>query len=141
MSTVRTPLCPSAQPQMDGARLLGVVAQTDEGPRVAYLRESVAVDAALLKQTRAVPATQVLRVAAPCEQKRCAHFDGSDCRLAERIVHFLPAVVETLPACIIRAHCRWFRQEGSEACMRCPQVVTSTVDPSTVVAEVARPQD
>src|SRR6266436_4777410 len=57
------------------------------------------------------------------------HFDGTDCPLATRLVQLIPAVVESLPACRIRPHCRWFLQEGSAACRVCPQVVTYCVDP------------
>jgi hypothetical protein len=53
---------------------------------------------------------QVLRIAAPCQEKACCHFDGTDCRLATRLVQLIPAVVESLPACRIRPDCRWFLQ-------------------------------
>ena len=56
----------------------------------------------------------------------CKHFDGSDCRLVQEITAFLDPVVSSLPACDIRPTCRWFRQEGKAACLRCPQVVTET---------------
>jgi len=31
------PLCPSAQPQMEGSTIIGVVGGTPEQPRLAYL--------------------------------------------------------------------------------------------------------
>lgn len=57
-------------------------------------------------------------------------FDGKNCNLATRIVQILPAVVDALPACLIRPTCRWYQQEGRAACMRCPQVVTENYEPS-----------
>jgi len=35
-----------------------------------------------------------------------------------------------LPACLIRATCRWYQQEGKAACHRCPQVVTYIAEPT-----------
>ena len=54
----------------------------------------------------------------------CRHFAGGDCTLAQRIVATLDPVVSELPACQIRKTCLWFHQEGKDACLRCPQVVT-----------------
>jgi hypothetical protein len=34
--------------------------------------------------------------------------------------------VDGLPPCSIRPGCMWWRQEGKNACLRCPQVVTET---------------
>jgi hypothetical protein len=31
---------------------------------------------------------------------------------------------------VVSALCRWFRQEGREACLRCPQVTTEQRNPS-----------
>ena len=68
--------------------------------------------------------SQVFRLSARCEEKKCTHFDGSRCQLAVRIASMLPEVVDSLPACNIRPECRWFRQEGRAACLRCPQIMT-----------------
>src|SRR5215467_9517238 len=56
--------------------------------------------------------------------------DRSDCQLAKRIVQILPAVMNTLPPCIIRQECRWYSQEGSAACRRCPEITTVNYDVS-----------
>lgn len=123
-------LCPSAQPEMAGSRILGVVGGTPETPGLAYLNESVPVTDDLLARTAPLKPTEVFRFAAHCEEKACRHFDGSRCQLATRIVQILPAVTEALPACLIRPTCRWYQQEGRAACQRCPQVVTLTFEPS-----------
>jgi hypothetical protein len=123
-------LCPSAQPDMEDARILGVIGGPEEAPQLAYLNERLAVSEELL--ARAAPANplQVFRIAAKCEEKACCHFDGTHCRLATRIVQILPAVTDGLPACLIRPTCRWYQQEGKAACLRCPQVITETYEPS-----------
>lgn len=125
-------MCPSAQPGMQEPRLLGVVTfdENGGGSQIAYLNEEVPVTEEVLAQAAPADPNQVFRIAAHCEEKRCTHFDGSDCNLAKRIIQILPAVVDTLPACLIRATCRWYVQEGREACFRCPQVVTQPLDPS-----------
>ena len=70
-----------------------------------------------------VAVSEVFRLSARCEEKKCTHFDGARCQLAVRIAKMLPEVVDNLPACNIRRECRWF-QEGRAACQRCPQIVT-----------------
>ncbi|HEV2202029.1 MAG TPA: hypothetical protein VGR73_19590 [Bryobacteraceae bacterium] len=81
--------------------------------------------------------TEVFRLAATCAEHQCPHFDGADCRLAARIVQILPAVVDTLPPCIIRKECRWYSQEGGAACKRCPEVTTVSYDLSPRLLEVS----
>lgn len=141
MSDVRSLLCPSAKPGMRQLRLLGVIEVTDGGPRVAYLNEQVPVTDDLLAQTAPVAPAQVFRLAAQCEERQCTHFDGERCQLATRIVQILPAVVDALPICLIRSTCRWFQQEGGDACLRCPQVVTESFDVSPDYARAALPGD
>jgi hypothetical protein len=130
-------LCPSAQPDMRDAIVLGVTGGTTDAPQLSYLVEPlVASDDVLALAAPAKPA-EVFRFAAPCEEKACRHFDGTRCRLASRIVDLLPAVTGALPPCRIRRSCRWFAQEGREACLRCPQVVTENYAPSEVVRQAA----
>lgn len=117
-------MCPSAQPDMEGARVIGLLSGTPEAPEIAYLEPGVHVDASVMERLGTLSPTQVFRFAAKCEQSRCAHFDGSRCALARRIVEQLPEVVDVLPACQIRPTCRWYAEEGAAACRRCPQVVT-----------------
>jgi hypothetical protein len=122
-------LCPSAQPDMKEARVLGVLAGSPLAPELAYLNEYLPVREELLATAAPANPLQVFRIAAQCEEKACCHFDGARCRLAARIVQILPAVTEGLPACLIRPTCRWYQQEGRAACLRCPQVITETYEP------------
>jgi hypothetical protein len=46
-------------------------------------------------------------------------------------------VVDQLPACNIRAECRWFRQEGRAACLRCPQIMTGVHEADDTLQKVA----
>ena len=120
--------CPSAQPDMPDPQVLGVVEFVGDRQRVAYIDESVPVTPDLLALAGDVEPTEVMRISAECDEKKCMHFDGAQCRLASRVVEMLPAVVDALPPCKIRRDCRWFVQEGPPACQRCPQITTLTDD-------------
>jgi hypothetical protein len=124
---------------MPGSVAFGVVGGAAEAPRVAWIERPVPVTEALLALAGPVLPTQVMRFAAACQEKACSHFDGTNCRLATRLVEHLPAVVDALPPCHIRADCRWFRQEGGAACRRCPQVVTYCVNLSDAMDKAATP--
>ena len=131
-------LCPSAQPGMHQLRLIGVIEYTEHGSRVAYLNEDVPVTADLLGQAGpALP--RVFRLAGTCEERSCAHFDGERCNLVRRIVNILPPVVDAPPVCLVRSTCRWFEQEGYDACVRCPQVVTEVAEPTDEFRRAALP--
>ena len=125
---------------MQGAIVLGVREELPDAPQIAYLQHPLPITDGLLALTGSIHPTEVLRFAAPCEEKACRHFDGTDCRLATRIVQILPAVVDTLPPCSIRAQCRWFRQEGRPACLRCPQIMTQVDNPSPELRLAATPE-
>jgi hypothetical protein len=130
-------LCPSAQPGMQDLQVLGVVSGSGEDARLAYVNAHVPATDELLALTAPLPPAQVLRLAAKCEEKRCTHFDGTDCKLAARIVASLAPVADKLPPCAIRPTCRWHIQEGAAACFRCPQIVTNAEDRNEQMAAVA----
>lgn len=131
--------CPSAQPDMAGARVIGVVGGTPEEPQVGYLAHDAAVDLSMVGELGSLDVTHVFRFAATCEEHRCAHFAGGQCSLARRIVEQLPEVVELLPRCQVRTTCRWFAEQGAAACRRCPQVVTLIPAGDTPLNRAAAP--
>jgi len=133
------PLCPSAQPDWDGAVAIGVVGGTVDEPRITPLERPLPVTDGLLRLAEPVTPSEVFRFAAPCLCEGCGHFEGSTCKLAAKIVHMVPAAGETLPVCEIRPRCRWFRQEGRNACLRCPLVVTADAHPSPEILFAADP--
>ena len=138
-SSQGSPLCPSAQPGMTGSVVLGIVGGSAAEPQVGYLVGSLPVTDEILAIAAPVKPTEVFRFAAPCAGSNCQHYDGVDCRLAKRVIHLLPAVVDVLPACSIRRDCRWWQQEGKAACLRCPQVVTEMYHPSDTLRQTADP--
>ena len=133
------PLCPSAREDSEDSVIFGISGGTVEEPRVSYLPEIQPVTDELLALAEPVAPTEVFRFAVSCAEQGCVHFDGANCRLAQRIVKGLSEVTETLPPCRIRQSCRWWLQEGKAACFRCPQVVTDNYSPSEIMAEVAEP--
>ena len=116
--------CPSAQPDMDDAAVLGVVEMHGADRQLAYLNSHVPATEDVLAQTGQVPPTEVLRFSAGCSGQKCHHFDGTHCTLVTRVLEGLAPVVSHPPACRIRKTCRWHLQHGAEVCRRCPQVVT-----------------
>ena len=130
-------LCPSAQPGMDNCRVLGVVKQDGPTPRIVYLNELLLATEQILSLAAPLKPTEIYRLSATCAEHKCPHFDGADCRLATRIVNILPAVVDALPPCTIRKDCRWYSQEGGDACRRCPEITTISYDLSETTREVS----
>jgi hypothetical protein len=131
-------LCPSAQPDQPEARVFGVQMTTTENKRrVGYLTQTLPVTNDILALSGEAQAPEVLRIAAPCMGGRCLHYDGGACSLAGRVAQMLDPVVGTLPRCAIRPTCRWFREQGPSACVRCPQVVTNGREGDGVPIEVA----
>ena len=133
------PLCPSAQPQMAESRVFGIVQGSVTEPQIGYLEQTLPVTPDILALTGPVNPTRVFRFAAPCAGTACQHFDGINCRLAQRVANMLPVVVDILPPCSIRSHCRWWQQEGKEACRRCPQIVTEVERPNALLKHAADP--
>ena len=142
MSTQPETLCPSAQPDWEGARVIGVVGGTPERPETAYLDQAQPVTREILDLAGPVAPAEVFRFAAPCANSACGHYDGAEhkCRLAEKTVRWVAQAVDNLPKCSIRASCRWWQQEGPAACRRCPQVVTINFAPSKAMRDAADPQ-
>ena len=130
-------LCPSSQPGMEHCRVLGVVQRDGPTPMLQYLDKHLPATQQVLAMVAPLKPTEVFRLAATCAEHKCPHFDGSDCQLAKRIVQILPAVVDTLPPCIIRQECRWYSQEGSAACRRCPEITTVNYDVSPIAQELS----
>jgi hypothetical protein len=130
--------CPSAQPDMTGARAFGLIDHTGDAPTTAFLAATVPVTPDLLEMAEPLPPTQVFRFSAPCQQGKCSHWQGA-CSLVDRIVQLLPAASLTLPPCRIRADCRWYAEQGRPACQRCPQVITEIAKPTELMAQAAAP--
>ncbi len=143
MKSKRPSLCPSAQSDWPEAKVFGVVSGSADTPETAYLTNPEPVSDELLSLANPVEPAEVFRIAAPCACNQCEHFSDEEdkCRLVEKTVRWVPLVSESLPVCSIRAECRWWRQEGREACFRCPQVVTHDYLPSAEITLASDPEN
>lgn len=115
--------CPGGQPSDPDAVIFGVRTGVD-GVRVGYLDRTVKATDDVLALSNPVDPLEVFRVGVPCAGAGCAHFGDGRCGLASAIVADVPVAVEIAPACALRSACRWFSQEGTAACLRCPAVIT-----------------
>lgn len=122
MQKKRLPLvCPSSMIDRPDAKVLGVI--KDDG-RVEYLAEPRPVTpefVAIASQGRD-PHLR-FRFTSTCGQSGCKSWSGGRCSIADLEVDNVPPVTNALPACPIRATCRWFEQRGAAACGVCPQVI------------------
>lgn len=130
-------LCPSAQPEMRDSVVFGVIGGTVEEPCTSYLLHPQPLYK-VSKLSKPVEPTEVFRIAASCAEHNCKHFDGSKCSLVQKIVKLDPAV-DSLPPCPIRIDCKWWQQEGKEACLRCPFIVTTNYQPTEELRQAAKP--
>jgi hypothetical protein len=136
--TAPTLLCPSINPIGPDAQVFGVLTGSATGGlRVGYLTKALPATHELLAAAAPAKPTEVFRAAAPCVERGCQHFDGANCQLAARVIAAFEPAVSALPRCAIRPRCRWFRQEGREACLRCPLVATEQRNPSELQQVVA----
>ncbi|MBV9931619.1 MAG: nitrogen fixation protein [Alphaproteobacteria bacterium] len=116
--------CPSADPDWDDARLLGVVLGTAEEPQTWFTGVRP-VDPAMLAAAAPAAPAEVFRFTARCREGACAQFVGGRCRVGEAVAaHLPPAEAQALPQCGLRPACRWWHEQGPAACRRCPAVVT-----------------
>lgn len=138
-ANTRVMLCPSAQPEMAGSVAFGIVAGTAEEPRLSYLRQPLPVVPSLLTLAEPVEPTEVFRFAAPCAEAACQHYADEQCTLGAKIAQLVEGVTLGLPACRIRPRCRWWHEQGGDACRRCPAVVTRAYTPNHALRTAAAP--
>jgi hypothetical protein len=133
-------LCPSSS-GFDGnqGKIFGVINGTVQKPQVSYRKDPQPITKDLLESLGSITPTEIFRIAALCEESSCQHFNGKNCSLVTRVVERLPVVVEDIPRCSIRQECQWWEQQGTAACLRCPQVVTDDYNPSALTVEVSIP--
>ncbi len=123
-------ICPSGRCRA-GANLLGIV---NADGTVGYLCQIITVGKEFVQQASKLgPPEKRFRFAERCIEKGCHQWTGNACGVIAELVGTTvgesPFGAKELPACSIRAHCRWFAQHGREACLVCPLVVTNNESP------------
>jgi len=118
--------CPSS-PIDVGGQLIGIVLKNG---LIAYSTEECYVDEDLFDSlTELDSAEKMFRFASPCRQSGCRQWISDHCGVAKDLVLMnreIEQVKSTLPACVIRDHCRWFVQEQEKACAVCKYVITDS---------------
>ena len=135
------PFCPSAPPDSDGAVVFAIIQGTATQPQAAYLDRLVPLTPEIAASAAPVDPAEVFRMSAPCAAHGCRHFAEGCCNLVARLVQLVPSVVTSAPPCMLRPSCMWWQQEGVEACLRCPQVVTHMYGASAPMMEAAAPPE
>lgn len=114
-------LCPSA-PLYEGSKLLGIV---NEAGEVNLLTEPLPLTQAFTDsatQSEVLPEAR-FRFVNKCVKSGCGHWDGHSCGVIQHTLrHNADRLQDTLPECGIRPQCRWYAQEGENACRICPLV-------------------
>lgn len=130
--------CPSANPDWDDVRLLGVVLGTPDEPETWFTGVR-AVEPEMLEAAKPARPAEVFRFTARCREGACAQFQGGTCRVGAAVAaHLEPLAEHALPKCGIRLECRWWAEQGAAACRRCPSVITDDSVHNGAYAEALR---
>jgi hypothetical protein len=127
-------MCPSSKAQI-GAQLLGV---RQEDGTVAILPQPLRIDESFIeKANEHAHAEQRFRFTNKCIASGCAQWTGSRCGVADRVQSLLEhlPINENIIACAIRPQCRWYLQNGKQACQACPFVITETTAEEWLLSE------
>jgi len=113
--------CPSA-PLYENSKLLGIVNVEGEVDILSYpidLDENFA-ESALAGRTP----EKRFRFTNKCVKSACQQWNGESCGVVKIVLEKIEEKYwkTELPTCGIRDTCRWFFQEGSNACKVCPLV-------------------
>lgn len=121
-------LCPSSKCK-SGSELLGV--RQDDGT-VAILPQTLPIDETFMHDVRAdgVNPEQKFRFVNKCVECGCKQWTGKSCGVIDNLVTYLDnlPVADALPPCSIRSQCRWYKQQGADACKVCKFVVTEVTE-------------
>ena len=119
--------CPSSI-MKDGAILVGIVNEDNE---VDFISNPIKINAAFVRSAKEVDkaAEKRFRFSNKCVQSGCQQWTGSRCGVIDKALTTIEEKYwkENLPACSIRSTCRWFSQNGANACKVCPLVITDTM--------------
>ena len=124
--------CPSAPFDHPEAKLLGVVLEEDGVAQVAYADKGAELPDDFDADELGIDPGHALRFSAPCANSGCGQWRDGGCGLGKAILEQLKPVVDVAPACTLRATCRWFAENGTQSCLRCPQVTTKAPTSASV---------
>jgi hypothetical protein len=120
--------CPSAVAH-PGATLLGAI---NADGSVGFIETPITIDEAFLQEAgEGVALEKLFRFSTRCVQSGCKQWSQGNCTVIQRIIDAAPDWPQqhpALPACSIRTTCRWYAQEGADACSYCAFVTTNSME-------------
>lgn len=109
-------MCPAAA-QDDATDTFGFF-RSDEG-RVEFYAELIPLPEVLRGDRETPNPMDRMRLSAPCLTRKCVHWTGRSCRLGHAVAEVGGSMPTDQPACAVRSECRWFAENGGEACKSC----------------------
>ncbi|WEK68792.1 MAG: hypothetical protein P0Y62_13155 [Candidatus Chryseobacterium colombiense] len=111
-------MCPSYVGKV-GAQLFGVV--NKEG-KVQFITPLTVTEEFVQQNNRL---EQRFRFTGKCVEKGCAQWNNeeSKCSLSKKVQDLGTVKNTALSFCPIRSQCRWFSQDGNEACFSCNEII------------------
>ena len=111
-------LCPSA-PLNTGAKLLGIVNSENE---IDILTSPIDVSQDFIDAaSKGRPVEERFRFVNKCVKNGCQNWENNSCNVIKVVLDNMENKywADNLPECSIRNDCRWFNQEGANACKVC----------------------
>lgn len=114
-------MCPSYVGKA-GAQLFGVV---NKDGKVQFITPLTVTEEFLGLNKDKNSLEQRFRFTGKCVEKGCAQWNNeeSKCSLSQKVQDLDTHKNTELSYCPIRDHCRWFFQDGKEACYSCNEVI------------------
>jgi hypothetical protein len=117
-------LCPSGRCKKDSI-LLGIV--QPEG-NVSIAKEKIFINESFIKIAKLGRTPEKrFRFAETCVTSACKQWTNGKCGVISKAIQIVidEDKKSQLPECAIRAECRWYHQQGNDACFICPMIVTT----------------
>jgi hypothetical protein len=110
-------LCPSYVGKV-GAQLFGVV---NKDGKVQFITPLTVTEDFIQKNDNL---EQRFRFTGKCVEKGCAQWnqEESKCSLSKKVQNLEVSRSSALSFCPIRSQCRWFSQDGNDACFSCNEI-------------------
>jgi hypothetical protein len=126
MESANNKSCPSSV-ATPGAVLLGSV---NADGTVGFIETPITIDEAFMEMGKDLELERSFRFSGKCVQSGCRQWKDGNCTVIKRIITAEPdwhLQHPQLPACSIRATCRWYAQEGAKACSYCAYITTNSM--------------
>jgi hypothetical protein len=112
--------CPSA-PFKEGHSVFGIF----KDDRLEFTDNLIKIDQQMVEDSFKTE----FRVSMKCVTKGCVNWNGKKCSVPDQMSYFLspqadPSLYEK---CSLKPTCRWFAENGAEACKMCPLIRTKFV--------------